>query len=154
MYSIGRPATLVTLAFSLILLSGTAQIRADEVTPASPFGQMASKLNPANWKMPKMPNFQGLLPQAEEKARVTKKKDSLVDEVGKTASSSWDRTKEALNPQKLNPANFFTASSRTPGNAAPTEKKPGFFQSLFSPFVPADENETMSGWIGQPRPTP
>ncbi len=149
MYSIGRPATLVTLAFSLILLSGSAQIHADEATPASPFGQMVSKLNPANWKMPKMPTFQGLMPQAEEKARVTKKKDSLVDEVGKTASSSWNRTKQALNP-----ANFFAASSRTPANTGPAAKKPGFFRSLFSPSAPTDENETMSGWIGQPRPTP
>lgn len=157
MYSFGRPATLLALTFSLCLSTGSEQICADEVKPASPFGQMVTILNPANWKMPKMPTFQGLVPQAEEKARITKKKDSLVDEVGKTASSSWNRTKEALNPQKLNPANFFTASARTPVKTAPVEKKPGFFQSLFSPFspaVPEDENETMSGWIAQPRPTP
>jgi hypothetical protein len=151
MYTFGRPATIFALSFSLFLLSGSDRLRADEATPVSPFGQMVNSLNPANWKMP---SFQGLMPQTQEKAKIKKKKDGLVDEVGKTASSSWNRTKEAFNPQKLNPANFFTASAKSPADTTPAPKKPGFFQSLFSPSVPQDENATMSGFLNQDRPTP
>ena len=98
----------------------------------------------------KLPNFRELLPGADEKARIKKKKDGLVSEVGKTASNSWNKTKAAT--QKLNPVNFFTASSRTPSSKQ--EPKPGFFQSLFS-FPPAPQREssaTVNDFLSQPKP--
>ena len=151
MFRFSRTTTQMTLLMTLFVLTGTDRISADEAAPATPFGQMVHRLNPANWKMP---SFQGLLPQTQEKARIKKKKESLVDEVGKTASSSWNRTKETFNPQKLNPANFFPAAARTPAKSAPAAKKPGFFQSWFSPSVPQDEHDTMSGFLKQDRPAP
>ncbi len=151
MYRLGRTTTPFTILFSVFLLGSAQSSRADEATPATPFGQMVHHLNPVNWKMP---TFGGLLPQQEEKARLTKKKDSLVDEVGKTASNSWSRTKTALNPQRLNPVNFFTASAATPAKSAPQEKKPGFFSSLFAPSAPEKQTTTTSDFLSQPRPTP
>jgi hypothetical protein len=146
MNKFGRPASLLALGISLCLLSGSQHLSADETVQPTPFGQMINRLNPANWKMP---NFRSMLPQTEEKARIKKKRESLVDEVGKTASSSWTRTTEALNP-----ARFFTTSAKTPATPNPTAKKPGFFQSLFAPAVPPDENATVSGFLKQSRPTP
>ena len=123
MYQFGRPLSLLAVSLTLFLLSGNPRSFAVETVQPSPFGQMVSNLNPANWKMPKMPTFQGLMPQNEEKARIKKKKEGLVDEVSKTASSGWTRTKAALNPQKLNPTKFFTASAKSSSPPAPTSKK-------------------------------
>jgi hypothetical protein len=118
--------------------------------------QIASGLNPLNWRMPqwKMPNFRRLLPGNEEKARIKNKKDGLFDEVGKTASNSWNKTKTALDPQKLNPANFFTASARTP-SAPKAKEKPGFFRSLFAPEPEVEKsNATVTDFLRQSRPGP
>ena len=95
-------------ALTLFLLADFSTAAAQERAEATPTGSMASGLNPLNWEMPqwKMPNFREMLPAPEEKARIKKKKDGLFDEVTQTASRSWNRTKEVLNPQKLNPANF------------------------------------------------
>ena len=146
MNKFGRPASLLALGISLCLWSGTQRISAQETAEPTTFGQFFSSLNPANWKMP---SFRSMLPQTEEKARIKKKRESLVDEVGKTASSSWTRTRAALNP-----ANFFTTSAKSPSPSAPTADKPGFLQSLFAPPVPPDENETVSGFLKQSRPSP
>jgi len=154
MTQLGRPVSLFALSFALFLLLGNSPSFADQVVQPSPFGQMISNLNPANWKMPKMPSFRGLLPKAEEKKKIKKKKDGLVDEVSKTASRSWSRTKRALNPRKLNPANFFTASSRSPSKPASGSKEPGFFRSLFAPYPPVATNKTTNGFLSQPRPKP
>jgi hypothetical protein len=78
----------------------------------------------------------------------------LVDEVGKTASGSWSRTKQALNPQRFYPTNFFPASARTPSTPEPTGQQPGFFGWLFSPPVPDVEDPTTSGFLKQQRPSP
>ena len=117
---------------------------------------MAGALNPMNWRMPqwKMPNFRAMLPGQDEKARIKKKKDSLLDEVTKTASNSWSRTKAALNPQKLNPVNFFPASARTPAPSRQPESKPGFFRSLFAPPPPDNDPATVTDFLRQPRPNP
>lgn len=143
-------------ALAMVMFADLSKASADEVIAPSPASQFASKLNPANWKMPKfkMPNFKALLPTNDEQARIKKKKDGLFDEVGKTASNSWGKTKEALNPQNLNPAKFFPASARTPSTKEVTEeKKPGFFRSLFSP-PPQDESETVTDFLRQSRPSP
>lgn len=126
-------------------------VSAQETAPSAPFGA----LNPANWRMPemKMPSFKTLMPQAEEKARITKKKDGLFSEVGQTASNSWNRTKQMFNPQKLNPVRFMTASSRTPSESK-TETKPNFFQALFAPAPPPKSTETVTDFLGQDRPNP
>jgi hypothetical protein len=145
-----RPASLLALGISWCLWSGSQQLCAEETVQPTTIGQFFNSLNPANWKLP---NFRSLLPQTEEKARIKKKRESLVDEVGKTASSSWTRTRDALNP-----ANFFTASAKSPAPSpapsAPSRNKPGFLQSLFAPPVPPDENETVSGFLKQSRPSP
>ena len=146
MWKSSRSTNLFALALAIFLLTGVSVAEADQTAPATPFGRMMNNLNPANWKMP---SLKRMMPQAQEKARIKKKKDGLVSEVGKTASNSWNRTKDALNPQK-----FFTASSRTPAKTAPAPKKPGFFQSLFSPSIPPDENATMSSFLSQDRPSP
>lgn len=141
-----------TLALALLLI--TPSVVAQEPAQPTPLGQFARSLNPLNWSMPqwKMPNFRSVLPGSEEKARIKKKKDGLFDEVGKTASNSWSKTKAALDPQKLNPVNFFTASSRTPAASSARETKPGFFRSLFSPPPEPQQDTTVTGFLRQPRP--
>lgn len=142
-------------ALALMLCADLSTSSAQE-TGQSPMGQLASGLNPMNWKMPqwKMPNFREMLPAQEEKARIKKKKDGLVSEVTQTASNSWNRTKAALNPQKLNPVNFFTASARTPSTQPSKPAKPGFFQSLFAPAEPPKDNSTVTDFLRQSRPSP
>lgn len=148
-------AAALTLFLFADLPSATAQTQAEP----SPIGQMASGLNPANWQMPewKMPNFRKLLPEKEEKARIVKKKDGLFDEVTKSTSNSWRKTKEALNPKKLNPIRFFPASARTPvpSRQEVSKPKPGFFRSLFSPApTPENDNDTVTDFLRQSRPSP
>ena len=136
-----------SLALSIaISSSSTGIVSAQE--GAAPMGP----LNPANWKMPsfKMPSFQGLMPGNDEKARIKKKKDGLFQEVTKTATNSWTKTKEVFNPAKLNPTNFFTASSRTPAK----EKSPGFFSSLFSPAPQPRQTGSVTDFLSQDRPNP
>ena len=153
--ALGAALTMVLCAdLSIATAQETATAQKEE--PIT-IGQMASGLNPMNWKMPqwKMPNFRGMLPAQEEKARIKKKKDGLLSEVTQTASNSWSRTKDALNPQKLNPANFFTASARTPSTSEKEETKPNFFSSLFTPAEePADSNATVTDFLRQSRPSP
>ncbi len=142
----------IALATAIIgfSMSASAQDMAPELgaEPPSPMAGMFSNLNPANWTMP---DFKGMLPGREEKARIVEKKDGLFTEVRKTASTSWSRTKEVFNPQKLNPVNFLPASSRTASPAQ--EAKPGFFKSLFTPAPPEPERvETVQDFLKQSRP--
>lgn len=128
-------------------------VGADEVVPQGPVARVAHTLNPTNWKMPqffKMPKFSGILPAREEKARIRKKKDSLVDEVSKTASRSWAKTKETLNPKNLNPIRFMPASAKKPSNQKP--KEPGFFGSLFAPDPQPQRPGTVNDFLGQKKP--
>jgi hypothetical protein len=134
------------------LLVDLPLVRADTVVQASPAARMLHAMNPVNWRMPQMPNFRDLLPGQDEKARIKKKKDGLVGEVGKTATNSWNKTKQVLNPQKLNPINYFPASSRTPAASPNEEKKPGFFGSLFGPPPPEEDEETVTDFLKQSRP--
>ncbi len=137
----------LTLLLCADLSTATAQTKTTDPTP---IGRMVSGLNPMNWKMP---NFREMLPGQEEKTRIKKKKDGLFDEVTQTASRSWNRTKEVLNPQKLNPVNFFQTSARTPSTQ--TEKaEPGFFRSLFTPAEEPDDNATVTDFLRQSRPSP
>lgn len=137
-------------ALALVMLLQTQNASAQDPAQPSAFGQLARNLNPMNWKMP---NFGSLLPGNDEKARIKKKKDGLFDEVGKTASNSWSKTKAALDPQKLNPVNYLPASSRTPSPKKPEQTKPGFFRSLFAPSAePERQDGTVTGFLSQPRP--
>ena len=154
MKTTAKRITIVAFAIATILTVDLSTASADTTVEPSPLGKVASGLNPANWKMPewKMPSFNGLLPSQDEKARITKKKDGLFSEVGRTASNSWSKTKEAFNPQKLNPVNFFQASART--NVTPAERKPGFFSSLFSPGQEEKSDTTVGDFLSQSRPKP
>lgn len=110
--------------------------------------------NPLNWKMPKfeapkMPSFSSMLPGQEDKQRITKKKDNLFTDVGKTARSSWAKTKEVFNPAKLNPANLFKPASPAPPS---TSKEPGFFSSLFSTSEPPDRIGDVNEFLRQDNP--
>ncbi len=147
MYQFGRRIPLLAISISLCLLAGNSRSFADEAIQLSPFQRMVRGLNPANWKVP---GWNALLPQNEEKARIKKKKDGLVEEVSKTASTSWNRTKQALNPVK-----FFTASSRSATPPTDAEaKRSGFFQWLFTPSPPPDEDSSVSDFLKQSRPSP
>jgi hypothetical protein len=154
MKTTAKRITVGAAALSLFLLADLPAGIADTTVEPSPIGQMARGLNPANWRMPQwtMPNFRELLQGNDEKARIKKKKDGLFDEVTKTASNSWSKTKQTFNPQKLSPANFFPASARTP-SARKQKEKPGFFRSLLTPQPPVQEkNSTVTDFLRQPRP--
>ncbi len=143
----------VMIGLSTVVISGNvvAQDMAPEIDeePAVPMAGMFSALNPANWTMP---DFKGMLPGNEEKTRIKQKKDGLFTEVKQSAGKSWTKTKEVFNPQKLNPVNYFPASSRTPSEPE-EEAKPGFFRSLFMP-APVEEpkTETVQDFLKQSRP--
>lgn len=141
-------------AISLLLLADVPAGIADTTVGPSPLQQMARSLNPANWKMPqwKMPNFRELLPGSDEKARIKTKKNGLLDEVGKTASKSWNKTKRAFDPEKFKPKRVFPASARTPAKK-PRDDKPGFFRSLLAPQPPQKGgSSTVTDFLRQPRP--
>lgn len=151
--------THIALGAALTLLLCADQSTAvaqNKTTDPTPIGRMAAGLNPLNWKMPewKLPNLRALLPAQEEKASIKKKKDGLVEEVTQTASRSWNRTKKALNPQKLNPVNFFPASARMPSSNSTQKTEPGFFRSLFMPPPPEPDNATVTDFLRQSRPSP
>jgi len=138
----------LTLLLFADLSTATAQTKTTDPTP---IGRMVSGLNPMNWQMP---NFRDMLPAQEEKARIKKKKDGLFDEVTQTASRSWNRTKQVLNPQKLNPVNFFPASARTPSSKQTKKAEPGFFRSLFTAAEEPNDNATVTDFLRQSRPSP
>lgn len=121
-------------------------------TPTAPsaMGDFLRGLNPANWKMP---SFGALLPGEDEQDRIVEKKDSLFTEVRKSASNSWQRTKNAFAPiTKLNPVPAMMASDRKPVES-PKAKKPGFFKSLFSlPKANDGPATTTTDFLRQDRP--
>ena len=70
-------------------------------------------------------------------------------------SNSWNRTKDAFSPERLNPARFFTASSRSESVPEAKPAKPGFFSWLFAPPTPIEEEtSTVGDFLKQPRPQP
>jgi len=157
MKTTANPITIGAAALTLFLFADHRIAAADTVVEPSPIGQLVNGLNPMNWRMPqwKMPNFKQLLPGTDEQTRIKKKKDGLFDEVSKTASNSWNKTKQVLNPQKLNPINYFPASARTPSPRKPVQTEPGFFRSLFTPrAAPEKDNSTVTDFLRQSRPSP
>ncbi len=145
----------LTAALLLAWTLNQTPASADEVIEPSPMSQLVSGLNPANWTMPqwKMPDFRSIMPGQEEKVRIKKKKDGLFTEVKTTASNSWTKTKQVLDPQKLNPARMFPASTRTPSRQT-EPAKPGFFQSLFTPAPPVKKPSTVNEFLDGDRVKP
>jgi len=144
----------VLLAAIIIHFSAHSEAAAQSPTDSGmTIGQMASRLNPANWTMPKlrMPKMPSLLPGQEDRTRIVKKRDNLLTDVSDTAKRSWQRTKETLNPARLNPMNLFAGNSDTPASTN-TPKKPGFFSSLFAPPEPQERVASVSDWLKQERP--
>jgi hypothetical protein len=134
-----RRALAAVVVGCLVFASQASAQEIDEGTSKAPsLGQMASGLNPMNWEMPsfKMPSFRNMLPGAKEKDAIIEKKDGLVTEVGKSMSSSWQRTKSALNPMKLMPV-----SNKS---NVKDSKEPGFFSRLFSPPESAASSNNAS----------
>jgi len=150
-----RYVAIAIASLSLVMFTSLGNVSADTPEESSGFGKAASAMNPLNWKMPqlKMPNFKSLLPSKAEQTEINEKKDGLFDQVGKTASNSWSKTKTALSPKNLNPARFFTTSSKSAVKTTPVkEKQPGFWSKLLSPW-PEEEPEqtTVTDFLRQPR---
>ena len=150
-----RYVAIAIASLSLVMFTNLGTVSADAPDESAGFGKAARAMNPLNWKMPqiKMPNFKSLLPSKAEQAQINEKKDGLFDQVGKTASNSWSKTKTALSPKNLNPARFFTTSSKSAVKRTPVkEKKPGFWSKLLSPW-PEEEPEqtTVTDFLRQPR---
>lgn len=150
-----RFVAIAVASLALVMFTSSGIVSADTPEEPSGFGQAVSVMNPLNWKMPqlKMPNFKSILPSKAEQDEINEKKDGLFDQVGKTASNSWSKTKNALSPKNLNPARFFTTSSKTSVKTVPVkEKKPGFWSRLLSPW-PEEEPEqtTVTDFLRQPR---
>jgi len=152
-----RLNSVLGLTAMLLLVGAFNATPANAQTEEQPstVGKLVHGLNPLNWSMPqwKMPDFRSILPDREEKTRIKKKKDGLFSEVTKTASNSWEKTKAAFDPEKLNPIRMFPASARTPSNRS-EPKEPGFFRSLFTPAPRENEIETVNDFLRQSRPQP
>ncbi len=143
---------------AILLASNLSDAHAQSTASGSTtptMGQFFSNLNPMNWQMPqmKMPDFRSMLPGQEEKTRIIQKKDGLMNDVKTTASNSWQKTKEVLDPKKLNPMNLFPASP-TPTTTSGTQQ-PGFFSSLFAPGKPVQQEPqeiaTVGDFLAQPK---
>ncbi len=117
----------------------------------TPIGRVVCGLNPMNWKMPKMPTFQQVMPSTDEKTRIKKKKNSLVTEVSETANRSWNKTKQVLNPKRLLPSNLFAPKPETP--QPPEVKQVGFFESLLNPSLKKpQQNDSVNDFLKQDKP--
>jgi hypothetical protein len=127
--------TAIAVSFTLALFTGLSTASADETIEPSTMAKVTRSLNPVNWKLPKwkMPKFTRLLPGGEKKAPVKEKKnrDGLINGVTKTASSSWNKTKQAFDAKKLNPINYLPVSAKSAAKEKQEKSKPGFFRSLF-----------------------
>ena len=116
----------------------------------TPMGRVVHGLNPMNWKMPKVPTFQQVMPSKEDKTRITKKKNNLMTDMKQTASKSWNKTKDVLNPKRLLPTNLFAAK---PEATQPQRdvKQVGFFESLLRP-QPPQKTDSVNDFLKQKRP--
>lgn len=133
-------ATLIVVS---VALASSGPIAAEQPSTTQP--SLASKLNPMNWKMPEF-----LVPNKDQE-RIVERKNTLASDIKTTASQSWQRTKTALNPARLNPMNLFaTADTDQPAK----KKEPGFFSSMFSPSEPEPEERvaTVNQFLNQERP--
>lgn len=161
-----RPVRYVAIAIaslSLVVFTNLSVVKAETPEEASAFSKATAAMNPMNWKMPevkmpkwKMPNFRSILPTKKEQEQINEKKDGLFDQVGKTASNSWSKTKTALSPSNLNPARFFTTSSKSAVETVPAkDKEPGFWSRLLSPWPEEEPQQTtVTDFLRQPRVGP
>ncbi|TWU21023.1 hypothetical protein Pla52o_40550 [Novipirellula galeiformis] len=138
------------IAFVLAFQLDAAKAESPASTSPTPtMGEFFSGLNPMNWKMP---NFKSVLPGQDETARIKEKKDGLVSDVSATASRSWQRTKEVLDPRRLSPSNWLPAQSESPQS-----ESPGFFSSLFGGKAEAEADServaTVGDFLAQPKIT-
>ena len=138
----------------------------DGYEPQTPVGKMAQSLNPQNWQMPKfkMPKFKmpemktpmlkRILPGADEKDRIVKRKNSLVSEVKQTAHRSWTKTKEMLNPMRLIPASFLAPADESVKPAEKSSAMNGFFGNVLNRPEPAKKNDdaTVTDFLRQTKP--
>ena len=154
-----RSTRAIALCFAVFVGVSANQpiVSADSPVTEGPFTRMAQGLNPANWTMPKvnmpsMPSFKKMLPGQEEKRQIIQKKDGLVEEVSKSASNSWNKTKDALNPMKLASWRPFGGEETSP--QAPAEKSPGFFSTLFQGPVVEEQRSTANDFLKLSRPQP
>jgi hypothetical protein len=148
-------AAFVALALCFACQSAQAQqaTSSDPQTPGSfgqtPVGRVVSGLNPMNWKMPK---FGQMLPTKEEKTRIKDRKDGLMAEVKQTATRSWTKTKDVLNPKRLLPSNMFGTAAQPQQTASTTKEQPGFFGSLFTPQPEVRQVSSVNDFLSQERP--
>lgn len=152
--------TAVAMSLTLALCASHSTASADELIKPSPMAKVAERLNPLNWRLPKWkmptftpPNFKRLLPMGEKQPTINKKKqDGLFSGVAKTASSGWNRTKQAFDARKLNPINYFPASAKT-AQERQAKSKPGFFGSLWKgKETEQAESPTVTEFLRQSRP--
>lgn len=151
---------IIGLLVIVIALAATIQPNTASAQNAAPnpISNAASKLNPMNWKMPtfpktrlRLPNF--LVPKTDQE-RIVQRKNGLMDDMKATTAASWKRTKEVLNPARLNPMNLLAGPSKSPSEP----KSPGFFSSLFgapaSPQAsqPEERVATVNQFLSQQRP--
>lgn len=148
-----RYGLIVAVGAATLLCASAADATADDASRSNAWGQFMQTMNPVNWRLPALPQFRSILPKSEENARIRKKGDSLIDEVSKTASGSWQRTKDALNPQRFAP-NVFTASAKTASRPEPPKRKTGFFRSLFPAPETAPAPKDPADFLNQPRVQP
>lgn len=100
-----------------------------------------------------MPSINQVMPTMEEKKRITKRKNSLVTEVSQTASKSWNKTKEILNPKRLLPSTVFGGTDRTPEQPDKKVRQVGFFESLLRPMPPKQQtNTSVNDFLKQQKP--
>lgn len=160
------PKTCWSLAAALVIAMAAQSAPAQEATfgdqtprfefSKTPVGKAVSTLNPMNWKMPKFkrPAMQQVLPTQVEKQRIKERKNSLVSEVSQTASRSWKKTKQVLNPKRLLPTNLFAAGPEQPQPPQQQEvEQVGFFEQLLRPMTPEpDQGTTVNDFLKQDRP--
>ena len=118
-------------------------------------GQRMESCELANARMEDAQFSKSCCRKRKKKLELSRKKDGLLEEVTKTTSNSWRKTKEAS--KKLNPIRFFPASARTPvpSRQEASQPKPGFFRSLFSPApVAKNDDSTVTDFLSNPRPSP
>ncbi len=151
-------AAFVALAVTFACQSAPAQQAtfSDQETPGTfgqtPVGRVVSGLNPMNWKMPQMPKFGQMLPTKAEKTRINDRKDGLMAEVKQTATRSWTKTKDVLNPKRLLPSNMFGTGPQPQQTASKKTETPGFFGSLFTPEPEVRQVSSVNEFLSQERP--
>lgn len=146
-------ATCLVGTFCCVTFTQSLVCLGEEDPAPSVMQRIGSGMNPMNWKMP---DWGSILPTQDEKSRVENKKESLVDEISATASRSWTKAKEVLNPAKYNPMKMFSGPSRSPSSRAsagkPQQKEKGFWGSLFAPKSSPEPITDVNDFLRQSKP--